>query len=78
MDMILLQVLHIKAIQRLICGWHFKGEYSVELGKQAYTNVRGWLPHDDPWRSTTMKDQFNSQIEDQGIPNIVTMDEQIY
>ena len=60
-----------------VCGPHFKGEHSIELGKQTYTNTRRWLAHDNPWRSPEMKDHFNGCIQDRGKPNGVTADEQV-
>ena len=61
-----------------VCGQHFKGEHSVELGKQTYTDTRRWLPHDDPWRSPSMKDHFNGCEEERGKPNVVTAEEQVH
>ena len=60
-----------------VCGPHFKGEHSVELGKQTYTDTRRWLPHNDPWRSPTMKDHFNGREEVRGKPSVVTAEEQV-
>ena len=60
-----------------VCGPHFKGDHSVEVGKKTYTNTRRWLPHDDPWRSTAMRDHFNGCAKDRGKPNVVTADEQV-
>ena len=60
-----------------ICGPQFRGEHSIELGKQTYTDTRRWLPHDDPWRSTTMKDLFNGREENRGKPNVVNAEEQV-
>ena len=60
-----------------VCGPQFKGEHSIEHGKQTYTDTRRWLPHDDPWRSTTMKDLFNGREEDRGKPNVVNAEEQV-
>lgn len=60
-----------------VCGLHFKGEHSIEVGKQTYTYTKRWLPHDDPWRSTKMKDHFNGHIEDREKPNVVIADEQV-
>ena len=54
-----------------------KGEHSVELGKQTYTDTRRWLPHDDPWRSSTMKEHFNGREEERGKPDVVTAEEQM-
>jgi len=61
-----------------VCGPHFKGEHSDELGKSAYTDTRRWLPHDDPWRSTSMKDHFNGREEEQRKTNGVTAEEQVH
>jgi hypothetical protein len=41
-----------------VCSPNFRGKHHVELGKETYTDTRRWLPHDDPWRSIDMKDQF--------------------
>ena len=60
-----------------VCGPDFKGEHSVELGKQTYTDTRRWLAHDDPWRSPEMKDHFNGRMELRGKPNVVTAGEQL-
>ena len=60
-----------------VCGPQFKGEHSIELGKQTYTHTRRWLPHDNPWRSTTMKDLFNGREEDRGKPDVVNAEEQV-
>ena len=60
-----------------VCGPQFKGEHSVELGKQTYTDTRRWLPHDHPWRSPTMKDHFNGRNEFRGKPDVVTGSEQL-
>ena len=60
-----------------VCGPHFKGEHSIELGKQTYTNTRRWLAHDDPWRSPEMKEHFNGRLEVRGKPNVVNADEQV-
>ena len=60
-----------------VCRLHFKCEHSVEHGKQTYTSTRWWLAYDDPWRSPKLKDHFNGRIEDQGKPNVVTIDEQV-
>lgn len=61
-----------------ICGPHFKGEHSVELGKCTYTDTRRWLPLDDPWRYTAMKDHFNGREEARGKPDGVTAEEQVH
>ena len=60
-----------------ICGPQFKGEHSVELGKQTYTDTRRWLPHNDPWRSTAMNALFNGREEDREKPTAVTAEEQV-
>ena len=60
-----------------VCGPQFKGDHSVKLGKQTYTDTRRWLPHDDQWRSTRMKDHFNGCVEDRAKPTVVTADEQV-
>ena len=60
-----------------VCGPDFRGEHSIELGKQTYTDTRRWLAHDDPWRSCTMKDHFNGRVEERGRPTVVTAEEQI-
>ena len=60
-----------------VCGLHFKGEHSVELGKQTYTNTRRWLAHDDPSRLLEKKNHFNGRIEEWGKSNGVTTDEQV-
>ena len=60
-----------------ICGPQFKGEHSIELGKQTYTDTRRWLPHDDTWRSATMKDLFNGREENRGKPDVVSAEEQV-
>jgi hypothetical protein len=60
-----------------VCGPHFKGEHSIELGKQTYTDTRRWLAHDDPWRSPEMKDHFNGRMEVRGKPNVVNANEQV-
>ena len=59
-----------------VCGPDFRGEHSIELGKQTYTDTRRWLPHDDPWRSCRMKDHFNGRLEERGPPRYVTIVEQ--
>ena len=53
------------------------GEHSIELGKLTYTDTRRWLPQDDPWRSSRMKDHFNGRIEQSGPPTVVTAEEQL-
>ena len=60
-----------------VCGPHFKGEHSIELGKQTYTDTRRWLAYDDPWRSPEMKDHFNGRMEVRGKPNVVNANEQV-
>ena len=60
-----------------VCGPDFKAEHSIELGKQTCTDTRRWLPHNDPWRSTRMKDHFNGRIEEQGPPRAVTAEKQL-
>ena len=60
-----------------VCGPDFRGEHSIELGKLTYTDTRRWLPQDDPWRSSRMKDHFNGRIEQRGPPTIVTSEEQL-
>jgi hypothetical protein len=59
-----------------VCGPDFRGEHSIELGKCTYTDTRRWLPRDDPWRSSRMKDHFNGRIEERGPPTMVTGEEQ--
>lgn len=59
-----------------VCGPDFRGEHSIELGKQTYTDTRRWLPLDDPWRSSRMKDHFNGRMEERGPPTVVTGAEQ--
>ena len=61
-----------------VCGPQFRGEHSVELGKQTYTDTRRWLPFDDPWRSTSMNGHFNGREETRGKPNTVTAEEQLH
>ena len=61
-----------------VCGPDFRGEHSVELGKQTYTDTRRWLPLDDPWRATSMKGLFNGREETRGKPNVVTAEEQVH
>ena len=75
---IVVGVAHQGYVAGLFCGLHFKGEHSIELGKQTYTKTRLWLPHDDLWRSTTMKYHFNGREEDHGKPNEVNAEEQVY
>ena len=60
-----------------VCGPEFKGEHSIELGKQTYTDTRRWLPHDDPWRSGRMKDHFNGRTEERGPPTRVSAEVQL-
>jgi hypothetical protein len=60
-----------------VCGPHFKGEHSIELGKQTYIDTRRWLAYDDPWRSLEMKDHFNGCMEVRGKPNVVNANEQM-
>ena len=60
-----------------VCGPQFRGEHSIELGKQTYTDTRRWLPHDDPWRSAAMKDLFNGREENRGKPDVVNAVEQV-
>ena len=60
-----------------VCGPDFRGEHSIELGKLTYTDTRRWLPQDDPWRSSRMKDHFNGRIEQSGPPTVVTAEEQL-
>ena len=60
-----------------VCGPQFKGEHSIELGKQTYTDTRRWLPHDDPWRSASMKDLFNGLEENRGKPDVVNAEQQV-
>ena len=69
-------VAHQGYVACLVCGPDFRGEHSLELGKQTYTDTRRWLPHDDPWRSPRMKDHFNGRMEERGPPKVVTGDEQ--
>ena len=59
-----------------VCGPDFRGEHSIELGKQTYTDTRRWLPPDDPWRASRMKDHFNNREEGRGPPRVVTAEEQ--
>ena len=47
-----------------VYGPDFRGDHSIELGKQTYTDTQRWLPQDDPSRSTRMKDHFNGRIEE--------------
>ena len=59
-----------------VCRPDFRGEHSIELGKQTYTDTRRWLPQDDPWRTCRMKDHFNGRAEERGPSRVVTTDEQ--
>ena len=60
-----------------VCGPEFRGKHSIELGKQTYADTRRWLPHDDPWRSSRMKEHFNGCAEERGPPTRVTADLQL-
>ena len=69
-------VVHQGYVACPVCGPDFRGEHSIELGKQTYTDTRRWLPHDDLWRSSRMKDHFNGRMEERGPPTVVTGAEQ--
>jgi hypothetical protein len=70
-------VAHQGYIACQMCGPDFRGEHSIELGKQTYTDTRRWLPHDDPWRSARIKDNFDGCIEERGPPTVFTAEEQL-
>jgi hypothetical protein len=55
-----------------ICGLDFKGEYSVELGKQTYFEIRCWLPEAHPYRLPRMVDHFNGKIQTCNKPHPIT------
>jgi hypothetical protein len=59
------------------CGSDLEAEHSVDLGKQTYGRTRRWLPRNHAYRSSTMVDHFNGQVENQDRPNIVSVEDQL-
>ncbi len=46
-----------------ICGPEFRGEHSIELGKQTYATTRQWLLERDPYKLAKMANHFNGKLE---------------
>jgi hypothetical protein len=62
------------------CPWYgddLGAEHSKEFGKQTYGGCRRWLPLGHVFRRDEMKDHFNGQVERKGVPQRVSVEDQL-
>jgi hypothetical protein len=56
---IVVRLAHQGFVACLICAPRFKGEHSMELGKQTYIGTCRWLPEGHPYKIARMKENSN-------------------
>jgi hypothetical protein len=77
LGMVQLADLHTKDLLDVLGGDDLGTEHSTELGKQTYGGCRRWLPMDHVFRRDEMKDHFNGQVEKKGVPQRVSIEDQL-
>jgi len=74
---IVARVTHQGLVACPICGPKFRGEHSVELGKQTYTGTCRLLTKGHPYILVRMANHFNRKLETHLRPKFVIVKEQL-